>query len=666
MRLLKLEVNNCKVLGTNIYNFENSKVINTVSGKNGSGKTTIFSIIALVQKAFFFKLIESLDENEFDKDSIQNSIETDLSRLFEKEGRAELKLVFEEKDFMPLGTRAKRVLFDKKKNSSGEFIVSVELRVHKEKNEEKLERSNRRRFQEKIVWGIYMEDDEAKVLKAFWSLDDPRCIITYVPAERIVYEKDMNYEDVRLRPEAKFSNKLNVIFGCDGLFNSLYSSMLISYVHERIIPSKRRNKKDRFVADSKKMFAEIFPNKAVLNFSGIEKQNQFILNASDRETKSKYDIRYFSSGEKLVWYTIILLNYIEQIGVLIIDEPENHLHETLLWSFVEMLRKLSYTNGDTSLDQVFLLTHSKNLIYNNFSKGINYVLMKNMLVELSYEACEAKLRELGISYIDEKVLFVEGDTEEKILGDILSDYNIKIRQLANCSDIIRTYEGVQGISEYVQDKRIVFLLDKDTREDSEIELLRSKNPVYFDEHVVFLNKHEIENYFLDVSVVMEAYNSMAYFLKKEEKQREEINDILRTAADESLEETKKKHLNYLLYNELRKMSSCVKKKEIKVKSKNQFDEYIESLINNEMWLNLSKTLKGMYVLSEEKYSSDNWGKDWGALCDGKVTFNKAVSGLAKELGVSFENLKERIIISALENKASDLSKLIETIINLYD
>jgi hypothetical protein len=81
-----------------------------------------------------------------------------------------------------------------------------------------------------------------------------------------------------------------------------------------------------------------------------------------------------------------------------------------------------------NLKQIFFLTHSKNLIYNNFSYGKNYIVNKGMN-EITYANSENVLRQIGLSTVYSKVLFVEGKDDYDFLQNILLHIILKSNHL---------------------------------------------------------------------------------------------------------------------------------------------------------------------------------------------------------------------------------------------
>ncbi len=517
----------------------------------------------------------------------------------------------------------------------------------------------------KQQWKILVKDNE-DILKLFWNLSNPQGIIVYISAERKVIEKDVTYSDIELKGMDEISDKVQVILSGENLFNSLYSIIINDYIHERIIPVHGGIKRDKYVIESKKIFNDFFPDLSIGNFSGIDKKDQFILTVK-RNVGKRYDIRKLSSGEKLIWYALILINYIKSMGILAIDELENHLHETLAWEFVDYLKKICElkTNG-ISLSQVFLLTHSKNIIYNNFAIGNNYILVDKILTKLDYVNYEKELRRLGLSCINEKIIFVEGMSDINDLSDIFSKYNIHVKKLNNCTEVIKTYEGLSNIAQWIQEKRIVFVIDKDTRDEVEINLLRERNRDFFDKHFYILPKHEIENYFLDEEIIFNVVEEIRLLFEKEVITKEEINKMMKDYADECMDITKRKYLNYLIHNKLNKLNDLVHMKDIQIDNYTEYEKYIENVFSSALWEQNIDDFHGMYSIMKDKYGVLNWEPKWRDLCDGKIVYNKTINTLAQRLGISKKDLDLKIRKQLIETEGTTLNTMITKIVLMFD
>lgn len=641
-----------KFFGNATFDFED-EYINTISGKNGSGKTSLFELISLIQKAYFCNLLLEKGYHEYNKISLCEWISQLIYEMLpQKDSNVELTIRFEKNDFEIITNSCKDN--DDLPDDLYDEGINVTLALYNEG----IQNSRQQ-------WKILVKENE-DILKSFWNLSNPQGIIVYISAERKVIEEDVTYSDIELKGVDEISDKVQVILSGENLFNSLYNIIINDYIHERIIPVHGGVKRDKYVIESKKFFKDFFPELSVGNFSGIDKKDQFILTVK-RNSGKRYDIRKLSSGEKLIWYTLILINYIKSMGILAIDELENHLHETLAWNFVDYLKKIcELKTNEISLTQVFLLTHSKNIIYNNFAIGNNYILSNKILIKLDYANYEKELRYLGLSCINEKIIFVEGTSDINDLSDIFSKYNIHVKKLNNCSEVVKTYEGLCNIAQWIQEKRIVFVIDRDTRDEVEINLLRDKNADFFDEHFYVLPKHEIENYFLDENIIFKVVEEIRLLFGKEIITKEEIKKMMREYADESLDNTKRKYLNYLIHNRLNKLNDLVHMKEIRIDSHTEYEKYIDNVFSSSLWDQYINNFHEMYSIMTDKYGALNWESEWRNLCDGKIVYNKTINTLAQRLGVLKKDLDIKIRKQLVEAEGTALNIMITKIVLMFD
>lgn len=622
--------------------FSGNSTMNTISGKNGSGKTTLHSYISLVERAYFYDLLKKSDNLE-DAIIYEDKLKKDVERLLgKKNAKVILKLEFCKKDYENIGISIEDDKVD----------IIIELTQDSNNNEE-------------LQWSITVPSEEDKI-QCFWNLENPSYLIVCVSAERKVFETDMDYDSIRLQKPGKLSPKISVIMDCDNLYNNLYSLMFKDYAYERIIPSGRDKKKDRYVAESKAMFHSLIPNITVGNFSGIQKENQFILQAKSVQSKS-YDIRELSSGEKLIWYSLLLLNYVKNLGVLIVDEPENHLHESLAWTFTMFLKdKCENADEDISLSQVFFVTHSKSIIYNMFAVGTNYYIDNTELRRLDYDTYESTLRQLGVSYINERILFVEGDTDVTALTDVLSPFNISVKQLHNCTDVINAYDGMQKIAQYMQDKQFVFMIDHDTRDQREIDAKRNENPGYFDKHFIVLERHELESYYIDPEGILPIINSLCTMLGKEAYTLDTLTAVFKGDADSQLAKTKKKYLNYKLHDKLHRIDSIINQSEINIVDDGHYQTYIDGVFSGTSWNDTITEMKSYFSEMENKYSEANWQSNWISLCDGKSVYNMSLAKLATHVGVNAQTVKDKVKKELLSNPESKISILLQSITSKFE
>lgn len=645
MRIRSIRLENIKKFGTEcIYNFDTAEKINTISGKNGSGKSTIFECAMLCQKAYFVTLLK--ERNIDIADSINDEISVQLYSMSVKKGAyIELELRLYKTDFS-WSINSNNYISCAQENGKAVYDVHVLLKVDDV-------------LQEKVVWSI--EIDEGKndgIISKFWNLQNPSHIIVYLDADKTVYEDDFTFKKISMMSEEEINPIVNFALHPKKVYQNMYDTMMNAYVYQRINP--QTPKKDIFLSESKEMFHDLIKGISISNFSGKERKDQFVLIAKG---KTKYDVRNLSSGEKLVWYTLLILNYVKKIGVLVIDEPENHLHEELAWNFIRYLKRIIKNEfSDLTLGQVFLITHAKNLIYNNFSDGKNYVLDENGRMSLiEKENCEDILRECGISYIDDRVLFVEGKTESENLKSLCEESNIRIRELANCSEIIQVYTSLVKVKELVYAPKFLFVVDRDTREDLEIEKLRNLDTQFFDKHFLVLPVHEFENFFIDERIIAEASNAFVEVTHGERVEQQKVLEIMKKYADESLLDTKKKYINNSVREEIKRMASLVKQKDIDISNKANYEKYIDSLFRGKSYSDIIRNIKEKYICMDERYGMLNWLTNWKKVCDGKRVYSQSIVEIAKDIGVTPANLNKKVFEISKECKDSELRKFWENV-----
>jgi ABC-type cobalamin/Fe3+-siderophores transport system ATPase subunit len=672
-----------------IFNFEQGKSINTISGKNGAGKSTVFESMLKLQKAYFVKKI--IEENvPYEGRDLYDEVGEELYQFMTDE-KSYIKVVFEfdkgdqeivsdNLEFLINGEEQEQVAATSEIQEE-DVVVTIKLKA---KNIES----------ERVNWEIEIGDEEDQIIGSFWNLQNPKNIIAYISSNKHIIEKDITFDDIKLRQDRTVSPIVKFVLEPNSIFENLYEILVNDYLREKIIPVTRKGpspRKDLYYHVTKLLFATIMPYISFTSLSGSKRENQFIFSAKNKISGTKqYDIRQFSSGEKLIWYTLLFINYIKHMGILIIDEPENHLHEEVACKLSTLLLDITNTtdfktyvsslNIDQKslktigsemdkgyskfrLNQVFLLTHSKGLIYHNFTKGTNFVLGET-LVPIDYKTCEQTLRSIGISYVNDKILFVEGDTDIKVLESKLDRYNIKVRTLDNCSEIIKTFEGVKRVSTFLMDPMFVFLIDRDTRSVQEIESLKDRHGEYFERHFIVMEKHELENYFLEPQIianVLQKHESESYTPLSEE----EIRDMIYEVATEQLVYTKKKFLNHHLHNKVGKLKSFITHRDILVDEKARYNEYIDDLFTKQEFLDLKQDLINLFDQMQDTYNGDTWNNNWHNFMDGKSVFNKVVVKLSIGPEVKASRLKREIKSAILDTRDSEFNLLNNQILTLF-
>lgn len=236
-----------------------------------------------------------------------------------------------------------------------------------------------------------------------------------------------------------------------------------------------------------------------------------------------YNGSEMSDGERAVFYFIGEVLSVKPNSLIIIDEPENHLHKSILirlWNAIEKARE----------DCTFLyITHNLDFACSRVDSSIIWV--KNMPADgcwdydvLNKEDCVPDQLMLEILGNRQNVLLIEGTSNNsldlKLYSKIFTDYNVI--PLGSCQSVITSTKTFSDEKiKKLHRKNVVGIVDRDRRSDEEVETLKKYN-------VYVTQVAEIENLFLLPEVIQCMAEKMC---------RENVNDIL--------ENTKSKVIEYL-------------------------------------------------------------------------------------------------------------------------
>lgn len=198
----------------------------------------------------------------------------------------------------------------------------------------------------------------------------------------------------------------------------------------------------------------------------------------------------------------------ERPNVLLVEEPEVHLHPALETTMMRFLKQIS-------LDcQVFITTHSTNFLDTADMKNV-YLVSKSKSTQvqlIDLEDAETTIpKELGIRlsslFMYDRLVFVEGPSDEGIIREWAAKLGVNLSQ-ANVGFV--HMGGVRHLSYFATEatlsfltKRQVhmwFLIDRDERDSAEIARIEHKLKDKAVVHV--LAKREIENYLVCPSAIV--------------------------------------------------------------------------------------------------------------------------------------------------------------------
>ncbi|WAA08989.1 DUF4435 domain-containing protein [Fervidibacillus albus] len=211
------------------------------------------------------------------------------------------------------------------------------------------------------------------------------------------------------------------------------------------------------------------------------------------EESEYYNGSEMSDGERAIFYFIGEVLSVPSDSLIIIDEPENHLHKSILvrlWNAIEASRQ----------DCIFLyITHSLEFASSRMNTQILWVKGFKSNLQWDYEVIEninaSDNLMLEILGNRQKVLLVEGTSnksiDRKLYAMLFPEYNII--PVESCNSVIQYTKAYQKLNSihYVEVKGII---DRDRRGDEEISSYNENN-------IFTPDVAEIENLFLLPEVI---------------------------------------------------------------------------------------------------------------------------------------------------------------------
>lgn len=216
------------------------------------------------------------------------------------------------------------------------------------------------------------------------------------------------------------------------------------------------------------------------------------------ETSNKNEDDYYngcemSDGERAIFYFIGEVLCAKENSLIIIDEPENHLHKSILvrlWNAIECSRP----------DCMFLyITHNLDFASSRINSQIVWV--KEFFVEdgwkydLLDDINSSDSLKLEIMGNRQKVLLVEGTAsksiDRKLYSKVYPEFNII--PMESCNAVVQTTKAYNQTNN-LHYEEVKGIIDRDRRDEEEIAKLKKNN--------IFVPKvAEIENLFLITDVI---------------------------------------------------------------------------------------------------------------------------------------------------------------------
>lgn len=268
-----------------------------------------------------------------------------------------------------------------------------------------------------------------------------------------------------------------------------------------------------------------------------------------------YNGAEMSDGEREIFYFLGEVLSAPNSSIIVIDEPENHLHDLILddlWNKLEQLRNdCTFIYITHKIDFAVSRTDSTVLWLKDY-KGNN--IWDYSIVEENDLPHDLFLTILGSR---KKVLLVEGDYDYRLYSLIFPNYNVI--KIGNCENII-TYVKSFAELESFHYISVSGIIDRDQRPESVLEQ-------YKNEGIYSLKFNEIENLFLILEIIRYVSKSLG---KTDEEIEQVINVVKNKTFDKIIEQKDLQLMKYVKYEVKNRQSEVLNKKNNNI---SEFKEY---------------------------------------------------------------------------------------------
>jgi ABC-type cobalamin/Fe3+-siderophores transport system ATPase subunit len=354
------------------------------------------------------------------------------------------------------------------------------------------------------------------------------------------------------------------------------------------------------------------------------------LNKADG-TKLQYNGLEMSDGERVGLYLIAQCLCVPENKTIIIDEPEIHLHRSImnrLWTELEKERHdclFIYITHDTQ----FAANHkqAKKIWVKNYD-GTNWDWQE---IEKSTMPEQLLLDILGNR---RKVLFVEGDAnsyDTKLYREIYKDYYVV--PCGGCSSVIAQTKAMEN-SRQLNELQCYGIIDRDFRGEHEIDALKKDN-------IYTLKVAEVENLFL-VEEVLEIINAIMA-----KPDNNSIDNIKKYVIDDRFAKEINRQILEATVAELKHQLSIIDiPKKDEVTAKNEFDN-----------LQAKVDFNGIKAEQETKFNNVLVGKDYKQVLS---VFNRkdVVHSIGQHFGLKNNEYCEFVIRQLQGEKANEIKSAI--------
>ncbi|UKJ81198.1 AAA family ATPase [Priestia megaterium] len=288
--------------------------------------------------------------------------------------------------------------------------------------------------------------------------------------------------------EAQLSNKLTI----DG--NNLNEFLYTLHLNDEIMF-------DQITSIFKQIFNDVTSIGTPINGNG----STYISLKFEGNEKS---IPLYNCGSGFTHVLLLLcVLFNQKNSIVLLDEPHVFLHPSAEKAIYDII-------DETNDHQYLLTTHSPILINYSFEKNIFLVDKEKGVSRFTeLDDIQEALTNIGVSNSDfalsDKILFVEGETEEAVIPQILSHfgmkqigYNYRVLKMGGTGNeftkksvMTRNHEKLQLILGGISKSPIPYkiIIDLDEKNEQKVNELKEK----YGESIIILERREFENYLIE-------------------------------------------------------------------------------------------------------------------------------------------------------------------------
>ncbi|HEF7505807.1 TPA: AAA family ATPase, partial [Campylobacter jejuni] len=262
-------------------------------------------------------------------------------------------------------------------------------------------------------------------------------------------------------------------------------NFILATEHEQLRKDRKNNSRTENIIDEiKNIWKEIFSHREI-----DLKEDEFLC---IMDKQNEYEARMMSDGERAILYLIMYVLCIEE-KIILIDEPELHLHPSLtnkLWDILEKHRQdclfiyithdLNFASSHTNSDKFWIKSYN----------GKKWEFKKISTNEIMPQELFLKL--LGAR---RNILFIEGENNSldfKIYSALYPQY-----QIITCGSCEKVVQYTKAFNEQnaLHGFKAYGIIDRDYRSQNEINALMKKD-------INVLKVAEVENLFLLECIIL--------------------------------------------------------------------------------------------------------------------------------------------------------------------